>query len=59
MGIHPDFNDSDATEMTLPSVGTFPIISITADSTNHTFDIGLVPSECNPNNCFGITVSRN
>ena len=59
MGIHPDFNDSDATEMTLPSVGTFPIISITADSTNHTFDMGLVPSECNPNNCFGITVSRN
>ena len=55
MGTNPDFNDSDVTEMTLPSVGTFPIISITADSTNHTFDMGLVPSECNPNNCFGIT----
>ena len=58
MGGHPDFNDSDATEMTVSSIGTFPIISITADSTNHTLDMGLVPFECDPNNCFGITVSR-
>ncbi|MEO0337641.1 MAG: SdrD B-like domain-containing protein, partial [Bacteroidota bacterium] len=42
-GNNPDFNDSDASEMTVPGgIGDMPVIMFVADSTDHSFDVGLV-----------------
>jgi len=43
MGDNPDFNDSDATEITVTGIGDLPAICVTADSINHTLDVGLLP----------------
>ena len=41
-GNNPEFNDSDASEMTVPGLGDMPVIMFTAERTDHTFDVGLI-----------------
>ncbi|MEM1324942.1 MAG: SdrD B-like domain-containing protein [Bacteroidota bacterium] len=41
-GNQPDVNDSDATLMTLGTLVNYPVIMFNTDSTNYTYDVGLV-----------------
>jgi len=40
-GNQPDLNDSDASEIGIPTVGARPAVNFTASTTNHSFDLGL------------------